>query len=65
MENNFLNNDPKHWKWGIFYKNAKDDRLIVPKRSEALGWTLNFAHTKIKIALAVLILLIIIAGIYQ
>jgi uncharacterized membrane protein len=28
---------------GLFYKNSKDERLWVPKRS-GYGWTINFAH---------------------
>lgn len=59
MDNNFYKHDPKHWKWGIFYVNAKDSRLIVPKKMEALGWTLNFAHYQVWIGLAVILLIII------
>jgi uncharacterized membrane protein len=28
---------------GLFYKNPKDERLLVPKRL-GYGWTINFAH---------------------
>ena len=38
---NELNDD--EWKWGIFYFNKKDKRILVPKLS-GLGWTLNFGH---------------------
>ena len=31
------------WKYGIFYFNPKDKRIMVPKLS-GLGWTLNFGH---------------------
>lgn len=37
-------NDPSNWKWGIFYFNIKDKRLIVPKRIASLGLTINFAN---------------------
>jgi uncharacterized membrane protein len=32
-----------YWKWGIFYYNPDDPRMIVPKRIKWLGWSLNFA----------------------
>ena len=44
-----------YWKWGIFYFNPDDPRIIVPKRLEWLGWTLNFAQP---------ISLIIIGGVF-
>lgn len=31
------------WKWGMFYFNTKDSRIILPK-ADGLGWTLNFGH---------------------
>jgi len=39
-----LHADPANWKWGIFYVCPADPRLIVPKRIEGLGWTLNFGR---------------------
>ena len=33
-----------HYKFGIFYYNPNDGRIIVPKRIKYLGWTLNFAN---------------------
>ena len=30
--------------WLGTYRSAKDTRIWVPKRTAALGWTLNFAH---------------------
>lgn len=36
--------DPENYKWGIFYFNAKDPRILVPKRINMMGWTLNFAN---------------------
>ena len=55
MEKDFNHDDPQNWKWGIFYVNAKDSRLIVPKRIMGLGWTLNFAHGIVWVGLVVLI----------
>jgi uncharacterized membrane protein len=39
-------NDPKNWKWGLFYCNKEDKRLFVDKRNPNLGGTINFAHPK-------------------
>jgi uncharacterized membrane protein len=39
-------NDPKNWKWGLFYFNKEDKRLFVDKRNPNLGGTINFAHPK-------------------
>jgi uncharacterized membrane protein len=38
-----MRNDPENYKWGIFYFNRKDPRVLVPKRNRFMGWTLNFA----------------------
>ncbi len=37
-------NDPTNYKWEIFYFNPDDQRIMVPKRSKSMGWTLNFAR---------------------
>jgi len=34
----------KNYKWGIFYFDPKDSRVIVPKVNRLLGWTFNFGH---------------------
>ncbi len=36
--------DPNNWKWGIFYYNKEDKRLMPPKRIPWTGWTVNFAN---------------------
>lgn len=36
--------DPSNWIWGIFYFNRKDKRLLVPKKVEWMGVTINMAH---------------------
>lgn len=61
MNKDFRDNDPGNWKWGIFYVNYKDSRLIVPKQVESLGWTLNFAHPKVWIGIGLIGVIIIIA----
>jgi uncharacterized membrane protein len=44
FEKDRMINDPVNYKWGIFYFNPKDHRVIVPKRIQAMGWTLNFGN---------------------
>ena len=39
-----IQNESDYWVWGIFYFNPDDSRIIVPKRIEWLGWTLNYAQ---------------------
>ena len=44
FENDRMIDDPTNYKWGIFYFNRKDVRVLVPKRLRGMGWTLNFAN---------------------
>jgi len=37
-------NDPKNWRFGIFYYDKEDKRLLPPKRFAWMGWTVNFAN---------------------
>ncbi len=61
MENDQFNN-PENWKWGILYFNPDDPRYIVPKRVRSLGWTFNFAHKRIYIALLLIICILFISN---
>jgi uncharacterized membrane protein len=38
--------DHNDWKWGVFYYNKDDKRLLPPKRIAWMGWTINFANWK-------------------
>lgn len=38
--------DPKNWKWGLFYYNKQDKRIMPPKKNPAMGYTINFGHKK-------------------
>ena len=38
--------DPNNWKWGVFYYNTEDPRLMPPKRIPAMGYTVNFGNKK-------------------
>ena len=44
FENDRMIDDPMNYKAGIFYFNPKDGRIVVPKRSRMMGWTMNFAN---------------------
>jgi uncharacterized membrane protein len=44
IRNEQMIDDPMNYKWGIFYFNKKDRRIMVPKRSKSMGWTMNFAN---------------------
>jgi len=44
------------WHGGLFYSNAADPRLVVPKRS-GLGWTFNFARPVAWVLLVAILLL--------
>jgi len=38
--------DPNNWKWGLFYYNKEDKRIMPPKKNPAMGWTINFANKR-------------------
>lgn len=42
----------EHWHWQIFYYNAADSRVMVPKRS-GLGLTVNFAQPMSYVVLSI------------
>ena len=48
--------DRNNWKYGMFYYNPEDERLLPPKR---LGWTTNFANSK-SVALLIAIIFLIL-----
>ncbi|MFT3795447.1 hypothetical protein [Flavobacterium sp.] len=47
--------DPKNWKWGLFYYNPEDKRLFPRKQLREMGWTTNFANPKSILAMIALI----------
>lgn len=48
--------EESNWKWGIFYFNRDDKRIMVPKKNQ-MGLTFNFAHP---VAVAVFCLAIVV-----
>lgn len=55
-------NDPTNYKWGIFNFNPDDQRIMVPKRSKSMGWTLNFARMYSYIILILIFALAAVLG---
>jgi len=54
--------NPEHYKWGIFYFNPDDTRIILPKRNQWMGWTLNFANLWSYVIIAVIIASAVMIG---
>lgn len=55
--------DPNNWKFGSFYYNKEDERLLPPKRIAWMGWTINFANWK-SYGLFTIIFLVLVVIIY-
>jgi uncharacterized membrane protein len=44
FENDRMIKDLANYKWGLFYFNRNDGRVMVPKYRKGMGWTLNFGN---------------------
>lgn len=62
FENDRMIEDPANYKWGIFYYNRNDRRIIIPKRLKMMGWTLNFANLYTYIILFLIVAIAITIG---
>ena len=51
--------DDKYWKWGVFYYNTEDKRILPPKRIPWMGWTVNFANPISIITLVIITVVLI------
>ena len=65
-EGGLLHDDDRFWKLGVFYVNAHDPSLFVPKRF-GVGWTVNFGRPSawalmVGLVLAVVAFVLIIGG---
>jgi len=62
FENDRMIDDPMNYKWGLFYFNRKDGRIVAPKRFRWMGWTLNFGngYSYIYLILAIAIVIFIL-----
>ena len=54
-----MNTNPENYKWGFIYFDLKDSRVIVPKVTQWLGWTFNFARPATYIIIVTFIALLI------
>ena len=61
---NRIEKNPEHYKWGIFYFNPDDTRIIVPKTAQWMGWTLNFANLWSYVILGIFIVIAVLVGYY-
>jgi uncharacterized membrane protein len=55
--------DSSHWKWGIFYYNRNDKKLLHRKRI-GWSWTINFANPYSLLFLLAVISLFILLNLY-
>lgn len=62
FENDRMIQSPENYKWGVFYFNTKDRRILVPKRVHMMGWTLNFANINTYLLIFGLIAIALIFG---
>jgi uncharacterized membrane protein len=59
-----MNTNSDKYKWGLFYFNRGDYRVIVPKANKWMGWTFNFASPFTYIIIFVFILLFVFLSKY-
>ena len=52
-----------NYKYGVFYYNKDDSRIIVPKRIKYTGWTLNFARPLSYLIIGGILAIVIVARI--
>jgi uncharacterized membrane protein len=55
-----MNRNSDNYKWGFFYFNPKDPRVIVPKAIRWMGWTLNFARPEAYIIIIAFIFVVVL-----
>ena len=71
MKHNFdhIHNDnevknPSNYKWGLFYFNKRDKRVVLPKYQSERGWTVNFANPLSYLFILLLIAIIVLFSIF-
>lgn len=65
MDNFEPSEDPNNYKWGIFYFNSEDHRIIVPKRIKWFGWTLNFAKHETYVMIILFLIMMYLSDKYK
>lgn len=56
--------DPNNWKFGLFYYNKEDKRILPPKRIKWMGFTINFANTKSVIGFLLFLVFVFLLVVY-
>lgn len=54
--------NPANYRFGVFYFNKKDKRVVVPKLDNYRGWTLNFGNIYAYIIIMALVLVFLAVG---
>lgn len=57
-----MKTNPEFYKWGLFYFNRADQRVIVPKVNRFLGWTFNFARPESWLIIIAFIIVLILVS---
>lgn len=57
---NYMEN--RNYKWGIFYFDKSDPRIIVPKQNQMMGFTVNFARPEAYLILVIIFFVAFISG---
>lgn len=57
-----MNDKEDKYKFGIFYFDPGDPRIIVPKRIWWMGWTINFGN---KYAFLLIVLVVALLAIFH
>jgi uncharacterized membrane protein len=60
-----MRTDPEFYKWGIFYFNPQDSRIVLPKRNPWMGWTMNFANLWSYVIILFIIGIAILIGYFE
>jgi len=59
-----MKTNPENYKWGFIYFDPKDSRVIVPKVTQWLGWTFNFARPETYIIILAFIAVMVFVSFY-
>ena len=55
-----MRKNPASYKWGVFYFNSRDPRIILAKKNVRMGWTLNFANPNSYLIIFLIVVLAIV-----
>lgn len=55
--------NPDNYRFGVFYFNKKDKRVVVPKLDSYRGWTFNFGNILTYVIISALVLIFLAVGV--